>query len=127
VTWDRQSAAAAVTQALQVTLGETTWVYPAPPQTVNPPAVVVGRPAGVRFAEVAFGIDMAELPVVCVAAADGEDQAARLVGLVRQSFPDPTLGGAVLSCVAVAERNWRNVTIAGVDLLQVEVVLDIRM
>ena len=127
MSWSRAAAAEAVAHAIGVACGETVTVFAKPPQTLNPPAIVVGRPVEVRYSDFALAVDDAELPVVCVGAADGDDTVDQLVALVRSSFPDPTLGGAVASCTTSLERNWRNVNIAGIDLLQAEVVLAIRM
>jgi hypothetical protein len=125
MTWNRTAAAKAVAAAIEAQT--TVTVLARPPQTLNPPVIVVGRPDQVRYAEFAFGVDDVDLPVICVGAADGEDMVDQLVGLVRESFADPTLGGQLVSCVAAMERNWRNVTVGGVDLLQAEVLLAIRM
>lgn len=127
MSWSRAAAAAAVAAAIEAETAGTVTVLAAPPQTLNPPAVVVGRPDQVRYSDFALGVDDVDLPVICVGAADGEDTVDSLLTVVAGSFGDPTLGGAVLSCVADMQRNWRNVTVAGVDLLQAEIVLAIRM
>jgi hypothetical protein len=127
MTWNRQTAAAAITSALQVTLGETVWVYSKPPGTVNPPAVIVGRPTEVRYSIPAFSIDEATLPVTCVGPVDGDDVVDQLAAQVRASFPDPTLGGVVQACWPTDERAWRQASIAGVDVLLADVNLTIQM
>jgi hypothetical protein len=127
MTWNRTDAAAAVTAALQATMGETVFVYGKPPATVNPPAVIVGRPSEVRYSTVAFAIDEAVLPVSCVGPADGDDTVDQLAAMVRASFPDPTLGGVVQACWPADERAWRQVSIAGVDVLIADVNLSIQM
>jgi hypothetical protein len=126
VTWNRTDATQAVVAALQAGLGATVFVFDKPPATLNPPAVVVGRP-DVTYATAAYGVDQATLPVLCVGAVDGEDTVDGLITGVRAALAEPSLGGAVNSCVAAGERNWRNVTVAGAELLQAEVTLTIRM
>jgi hypothetical protein len=125
--WSRQTAVPALVAALQTTLGETAFVFEKPPQTLNPPAVVVGRPTEVLYSAWALSVDEVTLPVLCVGPGDGEDIVDGLITAVRAALADPMLGGAVQSCVASAERNWRNVVLAGVDILQAEVTLTIRM
>jgi len=127
VTWNRTAATAAIVAAVAAALGETVFVYSRPPQTINPPAVVVGRPDEVLYAMSAFGVDEASLPVLCVGPADGEDVVDSLLADVRAGLADPMLGGAVQSCVPALQRNWRNMTVAGIDILQAELVLTIRM
>jgi hypothetical protein len=127
MSWNRATAAAAITSALQTTLGETVWVYEKPPGTVNPPAVIVGRPTEVRYSIPAFSIDEATLPVICVGPLDGDDVVDGLVGQVRASFGDPTLGRVVQACWPVDERAWRQASIAGVEVLLADVNLTIQM
>jgi hypothetical protein len=127
MSWNRTTAAAAITTALQATLGETVWVYERPPGTVNPPAVIVGRPTEVRYSIPAFSIDEATLPVICVGPHDGDDTVDQLATQVRASFPDPTLGGIVQACWPVDERAWRQASIAGVDVLLADVTLTVQM
>jgi hypothetical protein len=127
MTWSRVDATAALTAALQATCGEGVWIFARPPMTVNPPAIVVGRPTEVVYATAGFGVDRATLPVLCVGPADGEDMVDTLIGLVRASLADPSLGQAVQTTYAEAERNWHNLNVAGADLLQAEVTLIIHM
>jgi hypothetical protein len=127
MSWSRTDAVAAIVAALQQTMGEAVFVHAKTPQTINPPAIVVSRPLEVRYSSSAFSIDEASISVICVGPADGEDVVDGLITQVRQSFPDPSLGGVVASCRPTVERNWRNVSIAGVDILQAEVVLTVDM
>jgi hypothetical protein len=127
MTWNRQTAAAAITAALQATMGETVFVFNKPPATVNPPAVIVGRASEVRYSIPAFSIDEAILPVTCAGPVDGDDIVSGLIAAVRGSFPDPTLGGVVQACWPTDERAWRQVSIAGVDVLLADVNLTIQM
>jgi hypothetical protein len=103
-------------------------IFERPPSTVNPPAVVIGRPTEVRYSEAAFGVDMADFGVLCVGPIDGDDIVDGLIGFVRSAIgPDPTLGGTCKSLVAGAERNWRALRVAGVDVLVAEVALEVMM
>lgn len=127
MSWNRTDAVAAIVAALQQTMGESVFVHAKTPQTINPPAVVVGRPLEVRYSVTSFGTDETTISVICVGPADGEDVVDELIAQVRQSFPDPSLGGVVQSCRPTVERNWRNATVAGVDILQAEVVVTVNM
>jgi hypothetical protein len=128
MSWNRAAAAAAITAVLQTAMGETVFVYPKPPGTVNPPAVIVGRPASVRYSTVAFTIDEAILPVSCCGPADGDDMVDALVTAVRHALTaDQTLGGAVQACWPADERAWRQASIAGVDVLLADVNLTVQM
>jgi hypothetical protein len=127
VTWDR----AAVAGALVTTFGAVTpvKVHAAPPETLNPMCIVVGRPDSVSYNTIAFSIDQATLPVMVVGGLETEDQIEALKALCRQAVgADPTLGGTVQAATATEERNWRNVTGAGgIQLLLVELVLAVQM
>jgi len=126
MSWNRTDAVKAIVQALSANINAA-WIFDKTPQTINPPAVVVSRPDTINYSFFALGIDEATIPVVCVGAADGEDTVDALITAVRQSFPDPSLGGIVSSCVPSSERGWRNASIAGIDVLQAEVVLTVQM
>jgi hypothetical protein len=128
VSWDRSAVATALVTALQTQVGETVFVFPKPPQTINPPAMIVGRPTEVRYSEIAFAIDLAQLPITCVGPADGEEMVDGLIGSVRDALPSGSnLGGLVQVVYADSERGWRNLNIAGVDLLLADVNLTIHM
>ena len=127
MSWDRAAAAT----ALEATFGTVTpvKVHRAPPETLNPMCIVVGRPQPVTYSTPTFSIDEATLPVMIVGGIETEDQIEALKTLCRQAVAaDPTLGGAVMSAVATEERNWRNVTGAGgIQLLLVELILTVAM
>jgi hypothetical protein len=128
MSWSRTTAVTALVQILQTAAGETVTVLSKPPQTLNPPAIVVHRPTEVRYSAFSLSIDEATLPVICVGAADGEEQVDSLITLVRTAVgANKMLGGAVSSCTASVERNWRNVLIGGIDVLEAEVTLLIEM
>jgi hypothetical protein len=134
VSWSRPEATTALVAALNAAAGNapdgsagTVFVFGKSPATVNPPALVVGRPTEVIYATAGLGIDDATLPVLCVGPIDGEDVVDGLIQLVRSALTDPMLGGAVQSAYAEAERNWHSLNVAGADLLQAEVTLKIQM
>jgi hypothetical protein len=127
MSWNRATAAAALTAALQTAAGETAFVFERPPNTVNPPAIVIGRPTQVLYGTAALGIDEATLPVLCVGPLDGEDIVDGLIQTVRAAVADHNLGGTVQHVYPEAERNWHNLNVAGADLLQAEVTLIIQM
>lgn len=133
MSWSRAKACQALynvlaTAAEQSPATPAPAVYQRPPGTLNAPAVVIGRPAEVRYGQFALSIDDAELPVICLAAQDGDDDVDALLLLVREALAaDVTLGTTVLSCTCSLERNWRMVRIAGSDMLAAELVLAIRM
>jgi hypothetical protein len=129
VSWSRTDCAAALAAAIQAQFGETVVVYPKPPQTINPPAIVVGYPAEVRYTTFAFGVDEADLPVLCIGPLDGPEMVDDLIQGVRAAVngPDLTLGGVVQGVGDTFERNWRPLNVAGIDVLQAEVALTIQM
>ena len=105
---------------------DTASIFAAPPETLNSPAIVVGRPIEVRYAVVAFAQDEATLPVICIGPAGGENTVDGLIAFVRATvLSDPTLGGTVPSCTVTAERNWRPLRIGGAELLGADVVLTV--
>ena len=131
MSWNRALVAPALADVLQTTAsaaGDTVAIFDHQPTSLNPPALVVGRPSDVTFAVFSFGTDLATLPVMCVAGADEENRAAELVELVRLAVTEqPSLAGVVQECTATAERNWRNNTLGGVELVLVDCVLTITM
>jgi hypothetical protein len=126
VSWDRAAVAAALVDVLTAATG--VMVFDRPPGTLNAPALVVARPNTVTYGNGAFGIDDAELPIVCVGGADDLDGLEALKALVRQAIDaDNTIKGVVQHAYPQQERNWRVINIGGADLLTVEVILQIRM
>jgi hypothetical protein len=130
VTWARAPVAAALVETLTAATGGATpppTVFGVAPLTINPPAVVVGRPAG-RYGEFALSVDEMSLPVVVVGAAGDDDGVDALAELVRTAvLANPTLGGAVKSAWPAERRNPRNQTVAGIEIQSTEVVLSIAM
>jgi hypothetical protein len=129
VTWNR----AAVAQALQFAFTNATEgavkVHERPPEVVNPPAVVIGRPVQVTYSTFALSVDEASLPVTVVGGIETEDATEALKETCRTAvLADATLGGAVQNCYPAEERNWRNLTGAGgIQLLLVDLILTVTM
>jgi hypothetical protein len=122
-------ALASAIEATIVGADDIAAVFDRQPSTLNPPAIVVGRPSEVAYGAFALSIDQATLPVACVAGSgDGDDRVAELADYVRHTVDgDATLGGVVQSVVASFERNWRNLTLGGVELVAADVVLTVTM
>jgi hypothetical protein len=130
MTWARRPVAAALTSMIGSATAGTVFVHPHFPETVNPPAVVVGRVLpGARYAEAGFGIDTVELGVYVVGGFDSDDDIDDLRNTVRQAIgADSTLKGTVQVAYPSGENGWRNFTGAGgVQLLNVELVVTIQM
>jgi hypothetical protein len=110
------------------TAGDGVTVHERPPETLNPPAVVIHRPT-VTYGVAGFGVDEASLPLVIVGGIESEAALDALKETCRQAIlADPSLGGSVQSGYPSEERNWRNYTGAGgIQILQVELVLTIQM
>jgi hypothetical protein len=129
--WQRTPVAKALTAAIEGVVeaaGDNVAVFDRQPSTLNPPAIVVGRPLEVAFDSFAFAIDEATLPVGCCAGAgDGDDRVAELIAYVRAAVDDPTLGGVVQNIDDNFERNWRNLTLGGVELVAADVIFTVTM
>jgi hypothetical protein len=104
------------------------FVFGGPPQTLNPPAVVVGRPAEVLYSVASFSVDVATIPVICIGPQEGEDMVDALIAFVRGVIADEaTLAGTVQIVIAPSERNWRAIRVGGADLLAADVSLTVQM
>lgn len=128
MSWQRAIVAPALADVLKAAQpeGGTVNIFAAPPETLNTPAVVVGRPIEVRYSVSAFAQDEAQLPVVCIGPSSGEDVVDGLIAFVRAAVgADPTLGGTVPSCAVTSERNWRPLRIGGAEMLGADVVLTV--
>lgn len=129
MSWRRALVAPELADMLKAAQGDadTASIFSAPPETLNAPAIVVGRPLEVRYGVGGLGVDEADLPVVCLASAlSGEDTVDDLISFVRAAvLADPSVSGAVQRCTATGERNWRMVRIGGAELLAADVVLTI--
>jgi hypothetical protein len=131
MSWDRAPVAKALAEAITTQLdvaGLEATVLDRPTFTVNPPAVVIGRPSELSYGIASFGIDSVTLPVLCMAGAELDDAVAELIEVVRDAVTaDPTLGGVVAIAYATGERAWRNINVSGADYLAAEAVLAIEM
>jgi hypothetical protein len=129
VSWQRALVAAALADTLKTAQGsdDTAGIFSQPPETLNAPALVVGRPTEVLYGVAGLGMDQATIPVICIGPSTGDDIVDGLIHFVREAVrADVTLSGAVPSCICTSERNWRPVRIAGADLLAADVVLTIQ-
>lgn len=129
MSWNRQAVADALVTMLTAATEGAVKVHERPPETINPPAIVIGRPQPVLYSAIALSIDDASLPVIIAVGIESEDQAETIKTTVRNAvMGDPTLGGTVQSAVPSEERNWRNFTGAGgIQILTVELILSIQM
>jgi uncharacterized protein DUF3168 len=123
--WDRATVAAALVATLGPAVGVK--VHDRPPEVLNPPCLVIGRPVTVVYGTGALGADTATLPVVVVGGIETEDQIEGLKSAARAALEaDQTLGGAVQGVWPSEERNWLNRTGAGgLQLLTVELILEV--
>jgi hypothetical protein len=130
MSWSRAPVAKALVEVITAQLaadGIEASVQDHPTFTVNPPAIVVGRPSEVRYGVAAFGIDEIVLPVACVCGPEQDDAVHELLRVVHRAVTnDPTLGGVVMIADMSGERAWRNVNVAGADYLAAEAVVDIQ-
>ena len=129
MSWNRSQFAAALQPILAFATEGAVTIHLLPPETLNPPAVVIHRPTLVTYSAASLGIDEVSLPLVIVGAIEGEDAIEALKSTCRQAInANQNLGGAVQACWCESERNWRNYTGAGgIQILQVELVLSIHM
>lgn len=128
MSWSRALAAAGLADAFKAADDGTTNIFPSPPMTLNPPAIVVGRPLEVRYAEAGLGVDAVELPVICLGPMEGDDVVDALITFVRSVvMADPSVGRTLRSTSPSLQRNWRAVRIGGADYLAADVVLNIEM
>ena len=129
MSWQRAKVAAALADVLGAaqTAEDTASIFAAPPETLNAPAIVVGRPIEVLYGTAGMSVDTATLPVVCLGASTGDDVVDGLISFVRQAIDaNVTLDGAVPSCTVTSERNWRAVRIGGADMLAADVVVTVQ-
>ena len=131
MSWSRAPVAKALAEALTEQLellGIEATVLDRPTYSVNPPAIVIGRPTEVRYSTFAFGIDEVNLPVLCIGGAEQDDFVAELLAVVRAACDaDHTLGSAVPNCDCTGERAWRALNVSGADYLGAEASLAIQM
>jgi hypothetical protein len=128
VSWNRAPVTAALAFMLTNATEGAVTIHERPPETLNPPAVVIHRPT-VAYSVAGLGIDEVSLPLVIVGGIESEAAIDALKETCRQAvLADQTLGGTVQVGYPTEERNWRNYTGAGgIQILQVELVLTIQM
>jgi hypothetical protein len=131
MSWDRTPVAKALVVAITAELEAQAIeaaVLDRPVYSVNPDAIVIGRPSEVRYGAAAFGIDEANLPVLCLAGPEQDDTVTELIGVVRAACDaDMTLGGVVQYIDCTGERAWRSINVGGADYLGAEAQLLIQM
>jgi hypothetical protein len=131
MSWQRTPVVKALVAAIEAQLAELAVdanVMEHPTFTVNPPAIVVGRPSEVRYSTAFFGVDDITLPVLCMAGAEQDDAVAELIGVVNAAVnADPTLGGVVPVADCTGERSWRVINISGAEYLGAEAIVEIQM
>lgn len=127
MTWLRSAAADALVEVL-AGIDPVVSVFARPPETLNPPAYIVGYPRRVGYDEATFGVDSAELPVGIAVGPSEVDRVDDLAQAAKKALDvDPSLAGAVIHCRAGVQDSWRILNIAGADVLVVDLVLSIRM
>ena len=120
--------AAALSQVLTDATDSAVSVFPSPPGTFNPPALIVQFPTSVLKHVPAFGIDSAQLTVLAatgVLDTDGHDQLLEVASAALEA--NQTLNGAVQVLRPTEWRAWRVMTVSGIDLLVAEIAVDVRM
>jgi hypothetical protein len=125
MSWDRTKVAQALANVLD---GGDVTVFPSPPYTLNPPAYVVGLPTQVTYDTAAFGVDEADLPVICIAA-DGDFDTVDVLksAAIAAVSADRNLGGTVAVAVPAEETNWRRLTVGGAQMTACDLTIRIRM
>jgi len=128
VAWDRPAAAGALVEVLEAATSSTVSLFEQPPATFNPPALVINYPATVTKHNPAFAIDQAATTVTAaVGVSDGDTLDTLLDAANLAVEADPTLAGTVQHAKPVEWRNWRVLTVAGIDMLTADLALEVRM
>jgi hypothetical protein len=130
MSWDGAVARAGLAELLTAAVeGTNVSVFPAPPSTFNPPALVVQYPQTVSKYTAGMGVDTATWAVmVAVGLENQSDYLDQLANLAADAiFGDPSLAGITLSSRVTELRNWRILLMSGVEVLTAEVVVESRM
>jgi len=129
MSWARAPVAAALVDMLEAATAGIVAVHPRPPETLNPPAIVVGRTVTELYGVAGLAVDEVTLPVLVVGGLEQEDDIDALAAVVRQAVEaDSTLKGNVVVAWANEARGWRNETGAGgIQLLHKQLILTIHM
>jgi hypothetical protein len=126
MSWQRAAMADALTTVLSAATGVS--VFPSPPATFNPPAIVVNFPTTVTKHVPAFAIDSATVTLLCatgVAEAEALDQLLETTSAALET--DQTLSGAVQLIKPNTWQSWRVLNVAGVEMLAAEISCEVRM
>jgi hypothetical protein len=127
VTWSRSEAAAAVVSILSE-LDPVVSVFAQPPETLNPPAYVVGYVRMVMYDQPSFAVDAANLVVAAVTGANEVDRCDAMLHDAKVALnADPSLSGVAKHCRVIEQGNWRRLNIAGSELLAGDLTVEIRM
>jgi hypothetical protein len=127
VTWSRAEAAAAVALVLSE-LDPVVSVFVTPPETLNPPAYVVGYARIVMYDQPSFAVDAATLTVSAVTGANEVDRCDALLHDAKVALnADPSLSGVAKHCRVMEQGNWRRLNIAGSEVLAGDLTVEIRM
>jgi hypothetical protein len=101
-------------------------VFPVPPKTFNPPAVIVRMPDSVEPTVVAMGVDRVLVGLLCVVGLDALNQLSDLLAAVRKAvLADRGLGGVAQSVGVSLYRNFGQLAVAGADYATAEVLCEI--
>jgi hypothetical protein len=127
VTWERSTAAAAIVEVLSQ-LDPAVSVFVTPPETLNPPAYVVGYIRSLLYDQSSFATDAASLTVSAVTGANDVDRCDAMLRDAKVALhADPSLAGAAQHCRVSEQGNWRRLNIAGSELLAGDLTVEIRM
>ena len=129
MTWDGSIARPALAGVLSAAFeGTNVNVFASPPATFNPPALVVQFPQTVAKRAPTFGIDLASWTVLGAVSLELADALDELLNQADAAvFLDPTLGGAVQVAKTTEIRNWRILSVGGIEMLTAELALETRM
>jgi len=127
MSWDADKASTALVDLFSAALPHVK-VFGEPPQTLNPPAVVISD-ADVTYNNATFCADTATVPVVVIGGIDTKTALETMKNTLRSALDgDENLGGVVHYASATGERNWRSGTSAGgIQLLSVELIVEVQM
>jgi hypothetical protein len=127
MSWKRADVAQALVPILQP-IDQQAQVFPTPPETFSPPALIVGFPVSVDYDMAAFSVDLVQLPIMAACGTGEVDKVdAYLTEAKTLLEADLTLGGVVHACKPRAQANWRRLNVAGADVLAADLMLEIRM
>jgi hypothetical protein len=89
---------------------------------------VVSLPVTVSYDLIAFGVDQADLPIVCVGHDGDFDGVEALMETARGAIgADRTLKGTAQEAHCTEERSWRRLRAGGTEMTAVDLIVQIRM